>query len=80
MGLIENNLNFLLLCLICTSFKDTWVHIIQSEVSQEEIDKYRINTYIWNPERWYRRIYLQGGSRETDIENRLMDVRKGEER
>ena len=32
------------------------------------------NTYILNLERWYQRIYLQGSSGETDIENRLMDT------
>ena len=34
------------------------------------------NTYIWNPERWYQRIYFQGNG-ETDIENRLMDLGLG---
>ena len=54
--------------------------IIQSEVSQKEKDKYHILTHIWNLEKWYRRIYLQGISGETDIENRLMNVGRGEER
>ena len=54
--------------------------IIQSEVSQKEKDKYHSNTYIWNLEKWYRRIYLLGSNGETDIENRLMDVGRGEER
>ena len=30
------------------------------------------NTYIWNLEKWYWRIYLQGNNGETDIENRLV--------
>ena len=30
--------------------------------------------------KWYRRIYLQGSNGETDIENRLMDMGRGEER
>ena len=38
------------------------------------------NAYIRNLERWYQRIYLQGSSGETDIENRLMDMGRGEER
>ena len=38
------------------------------------------NAYIWNLEKWYWRIYLQGNNGETDIENRLMDMGKGEER
>ena len=33
-----------------------------------------INTYIWNLERWYCWIYLQGSSGDTNIENRLMDM------
>ena len=36
--------------------------------------------YIWNLERWYQLIYLQGSNGETDIENRLMDVGREEER
>jgi len=36
--------------------------------------------YTRNLEKWYRRIYLQGSSGETDIENKLMDVGRGEER
>ena len=36
--------------------------------------------YIWNLEKWYRRIYLQGSNGETDIENRLIDMRREEER
>jgi len=38
--------------------------IIQSEVSQKDKDKYC--------------IYLQGSNGETDIENRLMDMGRGE--
>ena len=33
-----------------------------------------------NLEKWYWKIYLQGSSGETDIENRLMDMGRGEER
>ena len=38
------------------------------------------NTYIWNLERWYWRIYLQSSNGETDTENRLMDTGRREER
>ena len=38
------------------------------------------NAHIQNLEKWYRRIYLQGSNGETDIENRLMDMGRGEER
>ena len=30
--------------------------------------------------KWHRKIYLQGSNGETDIENRLMDMGRGEER
>ena len=30
-----------------------------------------INTYIWNPERWYWWTYLKGSNGDADIENRL---------
>ena len=43
-------------------------------------DKYRILTHIWSIEKWYWRIYLQGKGGETDIEIRLMDMGRGEER
>jgi len=38
------------------------------------------NACIWNLERRYLRIYLQNSNEETDIENRLMDMGRGEER
>ena len=52
--------------------------IIQSEVSQKEKDTYI--SYIQKLEKWYLRIYLQGSNGEIDIENRPMDMRRGEER
>ena len=51
-----------------------------TEWSQKEKDKYHItNSYIWNLERWYWWIYLQGSNGETDRENRLMDMGRGGE-
>ena len=38
-----------------------------------------ILTHIYSLEKWFWRIYLQGSSRERDIENRLMDMERGEE-
>ena len=38
-----------------------------------------IYIYIWNLERWYLWIYLQGSNGETDTENRLMDMGWGRE-
>ena len=45
--------------------------IIHSEVRQKKKDEYCILTYIWNLEKSYWRICLQGNNGETDIENRL---------
>ena len=39
-----------------------------------------INTYMWNLERWYWWIYLQGSSGDPGIENRLLDVGNRKER
>ena len=35
---------------------------------------------MWNLERWYKLIYLQGSNGVIDIEKRLMDMGRGEER
>ena len=59
-----------------------WVSLepnIQSEVSQKEKDKYHILIHVKNLEKRYWRIYLQGSSGETEIENRLMDMRRRDE-
>ena len=53
--------------------------IIQSEMNQKVKDKYS-NTYTQNLEKWYGRIYSQGNNGEMDIQNRLMDMGRGEER
>ena len=54
--------------------------IIQSEVSQKEKDKYHILRHSMESRKLVWRVYLQGSSEETDIENRLMDMGRGEER
>ena len=38
------------------------------------------NAHIRNLEEWFWRIYLQGSNEEMDIERRLMDMGRGEER
>ena len=43
--------------------------VIQSEISQKEKNKYHINAYIWNLEKWYRWTYLQGTNRDADVED-----------
>ena len=51
-----------------------WEPVTESEASQKEKKISYINAYIWNLEKWYWWIYLQGRNRETDIENRLVDT------
>ena len=50
--------------------------IIQSK--SERVYKYGILTHIWNLERWYQRICLQGINGE--IETRVMNMERGEKR
>ena len=53
--------------------------IIQSEVSQEEKDILYINTEIWNLEREYRLLYMQGSKRDNRRkEQTLNSVGEGE--
>ena len=55
--------------------------IIQSEVSQKEKDNYQILTHIYGIQtNGTETIYLQDIGGETDIENTLMDMGRGEER
>ena len=50
------------------------------EVAQSWTQLKRLSSSsIQNLEKWYWRIYLQGSSRETDIENRLKDMERGGE-
>ena len=54
--------------------------IIQSEVSQKEKDKHHILTYIYMDSRKFvLKTYFQASNGETDIENRLIDMGRGEE-
>ena len=50
-----------------------------TELSESEKQLSYTNTYIWNLERWYWWNYLQGSNGGTNIENRLMEMRGGEE-
>ena len=56
----------------------TVCHTERSKSEREKQISY-INTYIRNLEKWYRRTYLQGRNRDTDVENKHMDtkVQKG---
>ena len=57
----------------------TTYYIEWSESERERLILYS-NVNIRNLEKWYWRIYLQGSNGETDIENRLTDVGRGEAR
>ena len=55
--------------------------IIQRKLNQKEKDKYHILMHLYRiQKKWYCKIYLQGSNGETDIENRLMAMGRGEER
>lgn len=49
--------------------------IIQSEVEPERGKQiFYTDTYTWNPERWYWRMYFQSSCGDTDVENTLVDT------
>ena len=55
--------------------------IIQSEVSQKEKNKYRILTHIYRIwKNGTEELIYRAAMEKTDIENRLMDIGRGEER
>ena len=66
------------------SFLMRWMNqdpIIQSEVSQKENDRYRILMHIYRiQKKWYSKIDLQGSYEETDIENKIMDMERGQKK
>ena len=51
--------------------------IKQSEMSQKEKDKYSILTHIYGIQKNGTEKFLQGNNGEIDIDNRLMDMRRG---
>ena len=61
-----------------------WINlepIIHSEVSQKEKDKYHIPTHIYGIQKNGSEEFIYtGNSGETDIENRLKDMGRGEEK
>ena len=55
--------------------------VIQSEVTQKEKDKYHILMHIYGIQKnGTEEFYLQGNNGGTDIENRLKDIERGEDR
>ena len=77
---------------ILLSHEKEWVWVSSNEVneprtyytewnkSERERCITHSNAYIWNLEKWYWRIYLQGRNGKTDIENRLEDMERREKR
>ena len=60
------------------SFVKTWVDletVIQGKVRKRKIMS--MNTYMQNPEKWYRCSYLQNGDRDADVENKHRNTKKG---
>ena len=54
--------------------------VAQSRTRLKRLSSSSSNTYIWNLKRWYWWTYLQISNGETDIENRLMDMWRGDEK
>ena len=51
-------------------------HTEWSKSEREKQISYGI-AYMWNLEKWYRWTYLQSRNRDTDIENKHMDTKRG---
>ena len=64
-------------CTICRDVDGPRDHHTEWSRSKREKQILYINAYMWNPEKWYRRTYLQSRNRDTDVENKRMDT-KGE--
>ena len=54
--------------------------ITQSEVSQKEKDKYRILTHTYGIQKTGLEEFIYRAAMERHIENKLMDMGRGEER
>jgi len=63
------------------SFAEMWMGletIIHSKLERQK-QVLHMNAYMWNLEKWYRWTYLKSRNRDTDVENKHMDI-KGEGR
>ena len=62
--------------------RDAWRAAIHGVAKSQTwlSDWTELNAHIQNLEKWFWRIYLQGSNGEADIENKLMDMGRGEER
>ena len=50
---------------------------IQSKVIQKEKNRYHKLTPMWDLEKWCRWTYLQRKNKNTDVENKHMDTKRG---
>ena len=48
-----------------------------TEQNKSEENKYQKLTQIWNLEKQYRRSYLQNRNKDTDLENKHIDIKRG---
>ena len=55
------------------------MNLEQSEVSQKEKDKYHILTHIYGIQKMVLKNLLKGSNGETVIENKIMNMGRGEE-
>ena len=59
------------------SFAKMWMGlepIIHSKLERQKQVLY-MNAYMWNLEKWYRWTYLKSRNRDTDVENKYMDIK-----
>ena len=54
------------------------VHGLLDTVIQSESQISYMNAYMENVGKWYRGTYLQSRNRDTDVENKCMDTKRGE--
>ena len=50
-----------------------WMNLKPIVHSEDRKNKYHINTYIWNLEKWFWWTYLQRRNRDVHVENALVD-------
>ena len=53
-----------------------WPRVYRTKWNKSEIERQilLINAYMWNLEKWYRWTFLQGGSRETEVDKGHVDM------
>ena len=64
-------------CIICRNVDGPRDCHTEWSKSERENQVWDMNTYMWNLEKWYRWSYLQNRNRETDVEDKHMDIKRG---